>query len=208
MGQLKVKDIPSEAKLTDFSTNPDLTKAGSLFTDEAANTCMTTWFQSLINLGQVPSAADARVKVVTCAPLKTLRECGESCANDDLKVNSKSTDEQLTDAGALATDLNVLFTEKVAPLLKCSFLSEMIEVMYVPLCVDALKGFTLMTVANAISGIALFLIFIAGVLLTKRVNKANILSHQEEVNLDDAYILKDAAAIVDGKQTSYQGASA
>jgi hypothetical protein len=168
---------------------------------------MTNWFQSL-NSQQVPSATDARVKVVTCAPLKTLRECGDSCANDDLKVRSKSTDERLTDAGALATDLNVLFTEKVAPLLRCSFLSEMIEVMYVPLCVDALKGFTLMTIANAISGVALFLIFIAGVLLTKRVSKDNILQYQEEANLDDTYILKDAATIVDGRETNYRGASA
>ena len=70
----------------------------------------------------------------------------------------------------MVEDLRELLDEKATPLLKCSFVSEMFADLFVPLCVDAFGGFSLISGANVVSIIALIISFPV-VMATKRLVK-------------------------------------
>ena len=75
----------------------------------------------------------------------------------------------------MVEDLRELLDEKATPLLKCSFVSEMFADLFVPLCVDAFGGFSLISGANVVSIIALIISFPVGVMATKRLVKTKVM---------------------------------
>ena len=67
--------------------------------------------------------------------------------------------------------LEDLLQNQALPLLKCTFVSEMFADLFIPLCVDAFGGFSLIGAANVLSILALVVSFPVGVMATKRLVK-------------------------------------
>merc|ERR1712230_350872 len=103
-------------------------------------------------------------------PLVTLATCASSCtAGTDYKAMAENVTNMLTVSGDVMGRLNVLKTDSIDPILDCKFISEIFSALYYPLCVEANPGFTLITISNILSGVALILAFPIAVASTKRI---------------------------------------
>merc|ERR1719265_1911083 len=82
---------------------------------------------------------------------------------------AENVTNMLTVSGDVMGRLNVLKTDSIDPILDCKFISEIFSALYYPLCVEANPGFTLITISNILSGVALILAFPIAVASTKRI---------------------------------------
>eukprot|EP01043_Picozoa_sp_COSAG02_P017425 COSAG02_NODE_790_length_17186_cov_791.824603_6_plen_175_part_00 len=76
------------------------------------------------------------------------------------KRNSEAIVNTLSQSTEMVEGLRDLLDEQAIPFLKCSFVSEMFADLFIPLCVDAFGGFSLISGANVVSNIALIIIFL------------------------------------------------
>ena len=81
--------------------------------------------------------------------------------------------------------LRDLLDEQAMPFLKCSFVSEMFADLFIPLCVDAFGGFSLISGANVVSNIALIISFPVGVMATKRLVSTKVMPEATYGDLRD-----------------------
>eukprot|EP01043_Picozoa_sp_COSAG02_P054726 COSAG02_NODE_6242_length_3704_cov_23.033564_4_plen_347_part_00 len=109
----------------------------------------------------------------TCGWL-TFEECATSCTNEEARTNSATVVDGINDSTDMVARLRDLLDEQATPLLKCAFVSEMFADLFVPLCVDAFGGFSLISGANVVSIIALVISFPVGVMATKRLVKTKV----------------------------------
>jgi len=110
----------------------------------------------------------------TCGWL-TFEECATECTSAEARENSAAVVDAISESTEMVEDLRELLDEKATPLLKCSFVSEMFADLFVPLCVDAFGGFSLISGANVVSIIALIISFPVGVMATKRLVKTKVM---------------------------------
>ena len=113
---------------------------------------------------------------------KTLVECANvdptqgGCQNPTLyelacQITSAGAGEQITDF------LSLRDTE-IRPMKDCVFggehlLKKTFSAMYMPLCVDAVSGFGLVSASNGLGGVVMLLMLPFAVLATKRLDKNN-----------------------------------
>ena len=109
----------------------------------------------------------------TCGWL-TFEECATSCTNEQARENSATVVGGINNSTGMVARLRNLLDEQATPLLKCAFVSEMFADLFVPLCVDAFGGFSLISGANVVSIIALVISFPVGVMATKRLVKPKV----------------------------------
>merc|ERR1712166_752928 len=137
---------------------------GNIGYTTAETGCLTTWNTN-------PPGTD---EILGCYavtnPLVTLATCASSCtAGTDYKAMAENVTNMLTVSGDVVGRLNVLKTDSIDPILDCKFISEIFTALYYPLCVEANPGFTLITISNILSGVALILAFPIAVASTKRI---------------------------------------
>ena len=70
-----------------------------------------------------------------------------------------------------ACNVKELRNNKIRPMLRCEFIKAIFVGMYMPLCVDAVSGFGLVSASNLIGGIVMLLMLPLSVLATKRFDK-------------------------------------
>ena len=109
----------------------------------------------------------------TCGWL-TFEECATSCTNEQARENSATVVDGINESTGMVARLRNLLDEQATPLLKCAFVSEMFADLFVPLCVDAFGGFSLISGANVVSIIALVISFPVGVMATKRLVRPKV----------------------------------
>merc|ERR1719231_1992602 len=131
-------------------------------TDEATNDDIVTCFDDNEPCGG------------TCGWL-TFAECATDCTSADAKENSEAVVDSISQSTEMVDDLRDLLDEQAMPFLKCSFVSEMFADLFIPLCVDAVGGFSLIGGANVVSIIALIISFPVGVMATKRLVKTKVM---------------------------------
>ena len=146
---------------------------GNIGYTTAETGCLTTWNTN-------PPGTD---EILGCYavtnPLVTLATCASYCINPttcnfgrawtDYVAMAKNVTNMLTVSGDVVGRLNVLKTDSIDPILNCKFISEIFTALYYPLCVEANPGFTLITISNILSGVALILAFPIAVASTKRI---------------------------------------
>ena len=59
-------------------------------------------------------------------------------------------------------------------LLQCEFIKDVFSGMYMPLCVDSMNGFGMVTAANGLGGFVMIIMIPFSVMATKRYNKENV----------------------------------
>ena len=59
-------------------------------------------------------------------------------------------------------------------LLSCEFIKDVFGGMYMPLCVDSMNGFGLVTAANGLGGFVMIVMIPFSVIATKRYKKDNV----------------------------------
>merc|ERR1712167_240277 len=141
----------------------------SLNPTPAETGCLTTWNPP----GGTPNPPGTD-EILGCYaatnPLVTLATCASSCtAGTDYKAMAENVTNMLTVSGGVMGRLNVLKADSIDPILDCKFISEIFSALYYPLCVEANPGFTLITISNILSGVALILAFPIAVASTKRI---------------------------------------
>ena len=62
----------------------------------------------------------------------------------------------------------------VFQLLQCEFIKDVFSGMYMPLCVDSMNGFGLVTAANGLGGFVMIVMIPFSVIATKRYKKDNV----------------------------------
>jgi len=95
-----------------------------------------------------------------------------ACTSDDAQENADTAVFGIDRGVQMVADLDQLLQNQAMPLLKCTFVSEMFADLFIPLCVDAFGGFSLIGAANVLSIIALVVSFPVGVIATKRLVKS------------------------------------
>ena len=58
-------------------------------------------------------------------------------------------------------------------LLSCEFIKDVFGGMYMPLCVDSMNGFGMVTAANGLGGFVMIIMIPFSIMATKRYNKEN-----------------------------------
>lgn len=109
----------------------------------------------------------------TCAKL-SFEDCATQCTNADARASSAEVVNGITESTQMVADLRQLLDDEAMPFLKCSFVSEIFADLFVPLCVDAFGGFSMISAGNVVSIIALIISFPVGVMATKRLVKSKI----------------------------------
>ena len=109
----------------------------------------------------------------TCAKI-SFEDCATQCTNAEARANSETVVVGIRDSTRMVAELRELLDDKAMPFLKCSFVSEMFADLFVPLCVDAFGGFSMISGGNVVSIIALIVSFPVGVMATKRLVKSKI----------------------------------
>jgi hypothetical protein len=109
----------------------------------------------------------------TCAKI-SFEDCATQCTNAEARANSETVVVGIRDSTRMVAELRELLDDKAMPFLKCSFVSEMFADLFVPLCVDAFGGFSMISGGNVVSIIALIVSFPVGVMATKRLVKTKI----------------------------------
>jgi hypothetical protein len=105
-------------------------------------------------------------------PFISFRVCATDCTNEEARQNSEDVVAGIDEGTTMIAKLRDLLEEHAMPLLRCSFVSEMFADLFIPFCVDAFGGFSLIGSANVISIISLIISFPIGILATKRLVKS------------------------------------
>lgn len=122
---------------------------------------------------------------------KTLIECGMpngGCVNPLLYETACNIVS--TDAGADLADFLDLRDTQIRPMKNCVFggehlLTGLFSAMYMPLCVDAVSGFGLVSVSNGLGGVVMLLMLPFSVMATKRLDKGNSKDGDNKVAPED-----------------------
>lgn len=104
----------------------------------------------------------------------TFRACATDCINPTSKTETQEVVAKIEEATTMVGELEDLLKEKAMPLLRCTFVSEMFADLFIPLCVDAVGGFGVISIANGFSFFALIISFPVGVMATKRLVKKKV----------------------------------
>lgn len=91
------------------------------------------------------------------------------------------------DALAKLADFLELLETDVRPILRCENVKSMFKSIYMPLCVDSVNGFGLVTASNLVGGVIMLLMVPFSVMATKRLDKENQSTAKTAVNQDISY---------------------
>jgi hypothetical protein len=143
------------------------------------------------DLPGISGAIALGVTISTCPATarKSLEQCGslgaDGCKFPKLQgLACKITGgmDQLADLAAFVA----LLENDIKPILRCEFVKDMFKSMYMPLCVDSMNGFALVTAANGLGGVIMLLMIPFSVIATKRLDKQNQ-AMKTAVNQDVSY---------------------
>lgn len=123
----------------------------------------------------VAPAITAGLVIDTCpaSAQKSLQQCGASGSSGCQYPALQNLACQITngmDQLARLAGLVKLMEEDVKPILRCEFVQDMFRSMYMPLCVDSVTGFGLVTTANGLGGVVMLLMVPFSVMATKRLD--------------------------------------
>jgi hypothetical protein len=122
---------------------------------------------------------------------KTLRQCGmPSGGCEDPTLYKIACEIVSTNAGADLADFLDLRDTQIRPMKNCVFggehlLTGLFSAMYMPLCVDAVSGFGLVSAANGLGGAVMLMMLPFAVLATKRLDKGNSKDGDNKVTPED-----------------------
>ena len=80
---------------------------------------------------------------------------------------------RLHSLGPVRPRLCLLRRALVFQLLQCEFIKDVFSGMYMPLCVDSMNGFGMVTAANGLGGFVMIIMIPFSIMATKRYNKEN-----------------------------------
>ena len=81
---------------------------------------------------------------------------------------------RLHSLGPVRPRLCLLRRALVFQLLQCEFIKDVFSGMYMPLCVDSMNGFGMVTAANGLGGFVMIVMIPFSVIATKRYKKDNV----------------------------------
>lgn len=154
-----------------------------------------------------PTSQETTNAVISCAEYKTIPFCAENCVNTDMRSMSSTTNSSIVDGANAAINTQTVFTNDVQPLLRCSFLSDIFEAIYVPFCINTPKGFLFITMSNGGGCFTMVLMFITGVMLTKKLHP-DYTGDSDGATKDSERLSSDDDVANYGPTTSYKGPSA
>ena len=108
-----------------------------------------------------------------------------------------------TDAGADLADFLDLRDTQIRPMKNCVFggehlLTGLFSAMYMPLCVDAVSGFGLVSASNGLGGVVMLLMLPFSVMATKRLDKGNSKDGDNKVAPKDEHGMVPEVHVVQG----------
>lgn len=195
--EMKFMDVPATAGLGTFD-NPMksclhkkpaayLAAAGTNWNTAGTHQGYSGEFSSF-NLAALPSNAAIKAALIAnCWGLtsnkKTAAVCAANCANAEVKSGASQLQTTLTSQVSTFTSLNTLMSGTVNPLLSCQWISDIYRALYMPLCVEASPGLTLIFLSQLIGCVALVIAFFSAVLITKRLPQGKA----DKGDLDSGY---------------------
>lgn len=108
--------------------------------------------------------------------MKSLEDCGslgpERCGFPKLQQLACLITGGMDALAKLANFLDLLDNE-IKPILRCENVKGMFKSMYMPLCVDSMNGFGLVTASNGLGGVIMLLMVPFSIIATKRLDKTH-----------------------------------
>jgi len=138
------------------------------------------------------TAASSLLDIQSCPEnaRKSLEQCGsrgpEGCEFPKLQKLACLITGGM-DALAKLADFLDLLENDIKPILRCENVKSMFKSMYMPLCVDSVNGFGMVTASNLVGGVIMLLMIPFSVIATKRLDKENQSTTKTAVNQDISY---------------------
>jgi len=179
--------LPTRLMVKDVDVPTDGSTAGL---PAAVATCITAYFTTgdgrvtdpnsgALVPNTAPTDDQVAEQAIQCAPSISVADCATSCSAPDMRALAGEMNTTVTDGATAAIQTDEQYTSRVQPLLRCSFLSDIFEAVYIPFCVDSPSGFVYIFMSNVMDGVAMVLLFMVGICLTKRLDPEAVVSGNE-----------------------------